>query len=120
MKSNLHFLEVRCFAEPIGKESWQAFCVDLDLAAQAESFHSVRRKLDAMIDDYVTEAVQGEDREYCEQLLSRKSPLSLRAKYHTIVALTKTAHALRLAGDGIKGAIAFVERPAARLPAGCN
>lgn len=120
MKSNLHFLEVRCFAEPIGEGAWQAFCVDLDLAAQAESFSSVRRKLDSMIDDYVTDAILGQDREYCEKLLSRKSPLSLRARYHAIVAVTKATHALRLAGDGITGAIAFVERPQARIPSGCN
>lgn len=115
--NNMNFMEVRCFAEPIGNLGWQAFCIDLDLAAQGESFEDVREKLDSQIEHYVRDAVVGPDKQFRDQLLSRKSPLSLRLRYYRIAANCFVAEKLNLAKAEMKHAIAFVERPSA--PAYC-
>lgn len=79
-------LILRCFAEKIG-DQWQAFCLDFDLAVQGNSFRDVRKRLDAMIRDYVRDALVGEDRDYADQLLRRRAPLSLWLRYYRIYAL---------------------------------
>lgn len=70
----------RCYAEKKDGK-WQAFCVDLCLAAQADTLDEVRKKLDAMVDEYVKDALFGEDKDYAEALLKRKAPLRERLKY---------------------------------------
>jgi hypothetical protein len=74
-------LVVRCYAERIGSQ-WQAFALDFDLAAQGDSFEQARQKLDAMIRDYILEALVGDDRAHAMQLLSRRAPLSMWARYY--------------------------------------
>ncbi len=74
-------LIIRCFAERKGA-IWQAFCLEFNLAVQGGSFHEVRRKLHEQICLYLHDALEGDDRQYADQLLSRKAPLGIRAKYH--------------------------------------
>ena len=76
-----HQLILRCYGERKG-HVWQAFCIDLGLATQGESFQEARDKLHGQIASYMQEALAGEDREYADQLLSRKSPLGFRLRYH--------------------------------------
>lgn len=74
-------LFVRCFAERRGTQ-WQAFCLDFNLAAQADSFDEAKKKLEAQIDEYVHDALAGEDRAHAGTLLvRRKAPFSIRARY---------------------------------------
>ncbi len=73
-------LILRCYAEK--KDSiWQAFCIDLNLAVQGETRDEVRVKLQRQISSYLYDALEGEDKEYAAQLLSRKAPIVFRAKY---------------------------------------
>ena len=60
---------------------WQAFALDFDLAAQAESFEGAKLKLESMIESYVHDALIGEDRQYAGEFLRRRAPLSLWLKY---------------------------------------
>lgn len=84
-------LIVRCFAEK--KDGvWQAVCIDLNLAAQDHSFEKVRRKLNSQIADYVYDATVGVDSEFADQLLRRKAPLPLQAKYYWFYALDRCMH----------------------------
>lgn len=76
-------LVLRCFAEK-SEEQWQAVCVDLCLAAQGDTFDEAREKLHAMIAEYVWDALAGEDRAFADQLLRRRAPLSILARYHWI------------------------------------
>ncbi|MCG6540206.1 hypothetical protein MCB86_08975 [Pseudomonas sp. KSR10] len=77
---------LRCFAER--KEGyWQAFCIDLNLAVQGDSRDEVTRKLHAHVYDYLKDIFEGEDRPFAAQLLTRKAPISLRARYYLIAAL---------------------------------
>lgn len=64
-----------------GKSQWVAICIDLSLAAQANSREEAIKKLESMIHSYVEDTL-GKHREYAEQLLSRKAPLSQKIFYH--------------------------------------
>ncbi|MGR9106819.1 MAG: DUF1902 domain-containing protein [Gammaproteobacteria bacterium] len=76
-------LVVKCYAEKEGN-CWVAVCLNFNLAAQGETFEEVKCKLEAMITEYVYDALVGEDRAYAAQLLSRRSPLSTWIKYQFI------------------------------------
>lgn len=84
-------LLLRCYAEREGAQ-WQAFCLDFDLAAQGESYKDARERLEAMIVEYVYDALAGEDREYAEQLLSRRSPFHMWAKFYWFFFLSRILH----------------------------
>jgi len=81
-------LFLRCYAERVG-DQWQAYCLDLSLAAQGDTFAEVKDKLDVMIAEYVYDALVGEDREYAHQLLTRRAPLRDRIKYYWYCVLSK-------------------------------
>jgi hypothetical protein len=81
-------LFLRCFAEKKG-DLWQAFCLDLNLAAQGDTSEEARRKLHAQIAEYVYDALAGPDQEYADQLLKRPAPASIRARYYFYNALFK-------------------------------
>jgi hypothetical protein len=74
-------LLLRCYANKHDGQ-WQAFCIDLSLAAQGEDFPEVKEKLESMIAEYMYDALAGEDREYAEQLLNRKAPFKQIATYY--------------------------------------
>ncbi len=80
-RARLPGLLVHCFAEEKGGQ-WQAFSLEYGLAAQADSFPAVRKKLDAMIAAYLFEALVGEDREYGPELLQRKAAPFVYFRYH--------------------------------------
>ncbi|MFP9227573.1 DUF1902 domain-containing protein [Pectobacterium cacticida] len=60
-----------------------AACIDLSLAAQADTMQDAMKKLDEQIKDYLVEAYS--EPAYTEQLLNRKAPLSMRLKYFKLV-----------------------------------
>jgi hypothetical protein len=65
-----------CFAR--GHEgSWEALCVDYDIAVQGASFDQVKADLEAAISDYV-EAASGEDAATRAKLLARRAPWRVR------------------------------------------
>jgi predicted RNase H-like HicB family nuclease len=74
-------LILHCFAEQKGNQ-WQAFCLELSLAAQADTFEEARSKLDSMIVSYVEDATVGEDRPFGADLMSRSAPLVDWLKYY--------------------------------------
>ena len=64
---------------------WEAFCVDLDIPAQGESFEQVRRELSDAVDtylDYVSDLPESERRAF----LNRKAPSRLRLSLESKVA----------------------------------
>nr|VFK33614.1 MAG: hypothetical protein BECKMB1821G_GA0114241_11701 [Candidatus Kentron sp. MB] len=74
-------LILHCYAER-KDDLWQAFCLDLTIAAQGESFEEVRRKLAIMVKEYIDDAIEGEDQAYAKQLLTRRAPLRYWLKYN--------------------------------------
>ena len=69
---------ITCFAHG-NRDSWDAICIDFDIAVQGESFDEVRQLLGDAVATYVTSAMaeQPEDR---DRLLNRRAPLRVRAK----------------------------------------
>lgn len=74
-------LLLRCYAERQQNGEWFAICLDLNLAAQADTQQEVKNKLHAQIGHYVREAITV-DAEYADQLLQRKAPLFFFARYY--------------------------------------
>lgn len=72
-------LFLRCYAEK-QDNLWVAVCVDLCLAAQADTPGEAIRKLNHQISDYVTEAFSDEC--YSKELLSRKAPWQQVLKFN--------------------------------------
>ena len=104
-------LLLRCLADR-NEFGWQAFCLDFDLAAQGPTFEAARDRLNAMIVEYVHDALVGEDREHADLLLRRRAPFSLWARYYwyrLLLVVHHTANGLRRS---------FVE-PIPMQPAGC-
>jgi hypothetical protein len=69
---------LRCYARGRG-DSWEAFCIDLDLAVQGNSLNEVRELLGEAIDTYVEDAMKEEPAQ-ARRLLSRRAPLHVRAR----------------------------------------
>ncbi len=74
-------LFIRCLAED-KNGYWQAVCLDFDLMAQGDSFAEVREKLDAMVNEYVFDALEGEDRDQAAYFLTRRAPWRYWAKFY--------------------------------------
>lgn len=68
-----------CFAH--GREgSWEAICLDLDIAVHGRSLDDVRARLNEAIGEYV-EIAMAEDPVNRDALLNRKVPRLVRANY---------------------------------------
>lgn len=88
MNTRPRCLILRGFAEQ--KEGqWQAFCLDLCLAAQDDTLEGAHQKLIDMICEYVYDATVGEDKEHAAQLLTRKAPFEQWLKYYRYLFLSK-------------------------------
>lgn len=78
---------LRCYAER--KDGlWIAACPSFTLAAQGDSFEEAKRKLEQQIKSYVVEALTI-DREHAGELLSRKAPWYVTARYEALVLLSR-------------------------------
>jgi hypothetical protein len=88
MNVNANHLVLRCYAEKDG-DQWLAFCVDLTLAAQANTLEQVRVQLQEQIAEYVHDALVGADRPYAKDLLPRPAPLRERLRYHAYSRLRR-------------------------------
>lgn len=80
--------QLRCYVEQQGN-LFVAVCIDLSLAAQADSMEEARHKLDAQIVDYLNDVLNGPEREHIQDLLPRKAPLSQQLRYQYIRAQWK-------------------------------
>lgn len=102
--------KLRCYAERQAPDLWVALCLDFDLAAQGETFEDARARLDAMINDYVEDALTGEDREYADAFLNRRAPWKDWARYYWVSLLRaispRPAHASRTFREALQLALA--------------
>jgi hypothetical protein len=73
-------LTLRCYARKEDNH-WVAVCIDLSLATQADSSKEAIEKLESMMLTYVHDALN-KHKNYADQLLSRKAPLSQRLFYY--------------------------------------
>lgn len=82
-------LTIKCFAKQT-EGVWVAVCLDFYLAAQGESMEEVKNKLEEQIYNYVEEALL--DKQYGDQLLNRRAPLSSWLEYYYIRATQRLFH----------------------------
>ncbi|MBR0833774.1 hypothetical protein JQ612_11270 [Bradyrhizobium manausense] len=68
---------LECIAHGSGHE-WQAICLDLDIAVQAQSLDDVTRILQEAVASYIDDALQ-QDEPTRSQMLNRSVPFSVRA-----------------------------------------
>jgi predicted RNase H-like HicB family nuclease len=78
---------LRCYAEREDNQ-WVVVCIDLNLAAQADTFAEAKRKLHHQIEWYVYDAMRGPDKDHVADLMSRRAPLPLLMRYHFAAALS--------------------------------
>lgn len=69
---------LRCYGYG-GRNSWQAICVDLDIAVQGRSINEVKDSLRVCVEMYLS-AVADTPVEDQHRLLNRRSPWYVRAK----------------------------------------
>lgn len=109
-------LVVRCYAEQGADHQWVAVCLDLALAAQADSFNEAKAKLDEQIREYVFDALAGEDVAHAEYLLSRRAPLRFWLRYWFLILLGRMRNNGN--GDGRAKQVRFAEQMPL-VPASC-
>lgn len=78
-------LVLRCYAEKVDGQ-WQAFCIDLNLAAQGDSLEDVSERLERMVGSYLYDVFEGDDREHAEDLFPRRAPIGFIARYYVVKA----------------------------------
>jgi len=62
-------------------QQWQAFCVELNLAAQGDTLAEVVQKLHGMIRSYVALAMEQKDPAHQRDMLDRPAPFSIQLRY---------------------------------------
>lgn len=87
-------LILRCYAEERSDGDCFAICLDLNLTAHAASFEEARGKLNALIRDYLEEAL-GKDKEHMQDLIPRSSPFYFWARYWYLCFLIRTHLTIR-------------------------
>jgi hypothetical protein len=70
---------LECIAHGSGNE-WQAICLDLDIAVQAQSLHDVTRILQESVASYIHDAME-QDEPLRSEMLNRSVPFSVRAAW---------------------------------------
>lgn len=98
---HLKQLLLRCFAEKESDGTWFAMCLELNLYARGDSLTEARKKLHAVIVDYLRDAVT-KDREYVGDLIPRRAPLWFYLHYAFIWCCLKIEHVKKEAVHRVK------------------
>ncbi len=68
-------LVLRCYGHQVKGGRWYGVCLNLNLAAEAESLEELRKKLHEMIESYIDAVLDTNDADSIPILLSRRAPL---------------------------------------------
>lgn len=77
-------LVLRCYGHQMGSKKWYGVCLELNLAAEAETSKELVDKLHEMILSYIDTVLDTEDQGSIGVLLSRKAPLKDWLTYYRI------------------------------------
>jgi hypothetical protein len=75
---------------------WHGLCLDLDIAAQADTPQALRQKLAAMIESYVETVLDTDDKASIAALLDRRASVQDWLRYLVAVVAAKFQPARRL------------------------
>lgn len=82
-------LVLRCYAHPIPGGRYYGMCIDLDLAAEADSAEALQSKLNEMIVSYFETVLDTRDKGSIPDLLTRRAPIMDWVKYYSIALLVR-------------------------------
>jgi hypothetical protein len=74
-------LVLRCYAERDEDGTWFAICLPLNLYARGDSFEHARKKLHAVTNAYLREALVGSEKEHVGDLVPRPAPIYFWLRY---------------------------------------
>lgn len=77
-------LVLRCFGHKTEKGNWFGKCIELNIAAEAESVEELESKLYDMITSFFRTVYETDDHKSIPALLKRRAPISDYLKYHFI------------------------------------
>ena len=66
---------------------WSARCLDFTLYAVGDTSEEAKAKLVEQIDEYIYDALEGEDKDFAAALLLRKAPMHDWLQYYAITLL---------------------------------
>lgn len=79
-------LVLRCYGHSTKKGNWYGMCLELDLAAEADSPDELKEKLHEIIVSYIESVLDTDDKSSIPDLLNRRAPFKYFLKYHRIKA----------------------------------
>ena len=77
-------LVLRCYGHQVKGGRWYGVCLNLNLAAEAESLEGLRKKLHDMIGSYIETVLDTNDADSIPTLLSRRAPFFDWVTYYFI------------------------------------
>lgn len=80
-------LILRCYGHRIKNGRWFGVCLELNLAAEAESPEQLRKKLFDMMKSYIETVIETDDKDSIPELLERRAPFYNWAIYYIIKLL---------------------------------
>lgn len=80
-------LILRCYGYKNKQDIWYGVCLELNLAAEADTSRELKTKLNGMIESYINTVLETDDKESIPALMLRRAPLSDWACYHLICLL---------------------------------
>ena len=104
-------LVLRCYGHTINTGKWYGVCVDLNIAAEAESVDQLKKKLFKQILSYVEAVLDTDDHGSIPDLFERKAPLSDWIKYYFIKSIISIGE--------LKNKLVFKEFIPVHLPHAC-
>ena len=75
MGNKLHHFVLRCYGYKDKRGKWYGVCLDLNLAAEADTADALKKKLSEMIGSYINTTLDTEDQASIPSLLRRRAPL---------------------------------------------
>ncbi len=80
-------LILRCYGHRVKGNKWYGVCLELNLAAEANSVKQLRKKLYGMITSYIDTVIETDDKGSIPDLLERRAPFYDWAIYYLIKIL---------------------------------
>lgn len=87
------------------KNYWSARCLDFTLYAVADTLEEAKAKLADQIEEYLYDALEGEDKEHAASLLLRRAAMQDWIEYYVIYFLQKCASFKNRIGESFKTSI---------------
>ena len=95
---------LHCIATKEGNY-WSARCLDFTLYAVGDTLEEAKSKLYSQINEYIYDAIEGEDKEFAAELLLRKAPLKDWVIYHVIDFFVRCSYLKEKIGEVFNPAI---------------